>query len=104
MSTFMNKRFYDTRRAKTERGAATALTYDPLGNAPPHISASGSGVIAERIIALAREHNIPVHQDPRLVEALARLEVGTLIPRELYTVVAEVLAFVYAVDAGAAKR
>ena len=94
----MTKRYYDTRRTPTQRAAATALTYDPLGNAPPEITASGSGLTAERIIALAREHNVPLHQDAGLVEALARLEVGTLIPRELYTVVAEVLAFVYAVD------
>jgi flagellar biosynthesis protein len=102
----LNRRYYDTRRAKTERAAATALTYDPLGNAPPEITASGSGLVAERIIALAREHNVPLHQDAGLVEALSRLEVGTLIPRELYTVVAEILAFVYAVDreAGATER
>jgi flagellar biosynthesis protein len=98
----MNRRFYDTRRAPVERPAAAALTYDPLGSAPPEITAVGSGLVAERIIALAREHHIPLHQDARLVEALARLEVGSVIPRELYAVVAEVLAFVYAVDEDAA--
>lgn len=94
----MNNHFFNTRRAKIERAAATALTYDPLGNEPPEISASGTGLVAERIIELAREHDVRVYQDAGLVEALARLEVGTVIPRELYTVVAEVLAFVYAVD------
>jgi flagellar biosynthesis protein len=98
----MNRRFFDTRRAKMERPAAAALTYDPLGSAPPEITAAGSGLVAERIIALAREHDVPLHQDAGLVEALSRLEVGTLIPRELYTVVAEILAFVYAVDLEAA--
>ncbi len=96
----MNKRYYDTRRAPGERPAATALTYDPHSAEPPEIAASGSGRMAERIVAVAREHGVPVYQDPGLVEALARLEAGTVIPRELYTVVAEVLAFVYAVDAG----
>jgi flagellar biosynthesis protein len=100
----VNKRYYDTRRARTERPAAAALSYDPLGTAPPEIVAAGSGATAERIVALAREHGVPLHQDAGLVEALARLEVGTLIPRELYTVVAEVLAFVYAVDLEAGKR
>jgi len=66
----MNRRYYDTRRAPLERPAATALTYDPLGNAPPEITASGSGLIAERIVAIAREHHVPLHQDARLVEAL----------------------------------
>jgi flagellar biosynthesis protein len=100
----MNRRYYDTRRAPIERAAATALTYDPLGSEPPQISASGSGLVAERIIALAREHHVPLHQDAALIEALARLEVGTVIPRELYVVVAEVLAFVYAVDRAAGTR
>lgn len=99
----MNRRYFDTRRTKLQRPAATALTYDPGGNAPPQIVASGSGLVAQRIIALAREHGVPLHQDAGLVEALARLEVGTVIPPELYAVVAQVLAFVYAVDAQAAK-
>ena len=100
----MNRRYYDTRRAPIERAAATALTYDPLGSEPPQISASGSGLVAERIIALAREHHVPMHQAAALIEALARLEVGTVIPRERYVVVAEVLAFVYAVDRAAGTR
>jgi flagellar biosynthesis protein len=99
----MNKRYFDTRRARTERPAAAALAYDPHGTGPPQIVAAGSGATAERIVALAREHGVPLHQDAGLVEALSRLEVGTLIPRELYAVVAEVLAFVYAVDLEAGK-
>lgn len=100
----MNSRFYDARRQKTDRPAAAALSYDPLGTSAPEIIATGRGLTAEAIIALAREHQIPLHQDAGLVEALARLEIGSVIPRELYTVVAEVLAFVYAVDAEAAGR
>lgn len=100
----MNNRFYDARRQKTDRPAAAALAYDPLGTEPPEIVATGRGLTAETIIAIAREHQIPLHQDAGLVEALSRLEIGSVIPRELYTVVAEVLAFVYAVDADAAAR
>ncbi len=100
----MNRHYFDTRRAKVQRPAATALIYDPVGSEPPLIVAAGSGLIAEQIVALAREHDVPLHQDAGLVEALARLEIGTLIPPELYVVVAEVLAFVYAVDELAAKR
>ncbi len=96
-----NKRYYDTRRAPTPRPAAAALAYDPVGSQAPEILAAGSGSVAEQIVALAREQGVPLHQDAGLVEALARLEIGSLIPRELYTVVAEVLAFVYAVDADA---
>ncbi len=99
----MNGRYFDTRPGPAQRPAAAALAADPKGSEPPQMSASGSDRIAERIVALARERDIPVYQDAGLVEALARLEVGALIPRELYSVVAEVLAFVYAVDLEAAK-
>jgi flagellar biosynthesis protein len=99
----MNSRYYDARKARTDRPAAAALAYDPLGDQPPEVIATGRGLIAEQITALAREHNIPMHQDAGLVEALSRLEIGSVIPRELYAVVAEVLAFVYAVDAEAAS-
>ncbi len=83
----MNRRYYETRRAQSERPAAGAPTHDPQGS--------------ERIVALAREHHLPLHQDAGLVDALARLEIGAVIPRELYTIVAEVLAFVYALDRAA---
>jgi flagellar biosynthesis protein len=46
---------------------------------------------------------VALHQDAGLVEALAKLDMGTVIPRELYAVVAEVLAFVYSVDSEAAR-
>jgi flagellar biosynthesis protein len=99
----MNPRYYDARRNAPDRPAAAALSYDPLGTTPPEIVAIGRGLGAEEIVRIAREHDIPVHQDGGLVQALAKLEVGQVLPRELYAVVAEVLAFVYAVDAEAAK-
>ena len=99
----MNARYYDARRNAPSRPAAAALHYDPVGPEPPEIVAVGRGLTAEEIVRLAREHNVPIHQDAGLVEALAKLEVGSTIPRALYAVVAEVLAFVYAVDAQAAS-
>ena len=97
----MNARYFDARRNAPERPAAAALAYDPTGPEPPEIVAVGRGLTAEEIVRIAREHDVPVHQDAGLVEALAKLEVGRQLPRELYAVVAEVLAFVYAVDAQA---
>ena len=97
----MNARYFDARRNAPQRPAAAALSYDPVGSEPPEIVAVGRGLSAEEIVRLAREHDVPIHQDAGLVEALAKLEVGQTLPRELYAVVAEVLAFVYAVDAGA---
>ena len=80
------------------------MYYDPAGSAPPEIIATGQGMMAEEIVNVAREHGIPLHQDPGVVEALSKLDIGTMIPRELYAVVAEVLAFVYSVDTEAATR
>jgi flagellar biosynthesis protein len=100
----MNARYFDARRTAPERPAAAALAYDPTKPEPPELVALGRGLSAEEIVRIAREHDVPIHQDAGLVEALAKLEVGQTIPRELYAVVAEVLAFVYAVDAQAAVR
>jgi flagellar biosynthesis protein len=59
------------------------------------VTAKGSRKIAERIIELAREKGIPVSEDPDLVGALMKLDLEDEIPQELYTVVAEILAFAY---------
>jgi flagellar biosynthesis protein len=99
-----NSAYFNARRNAPDRPAAAALHYDPTGPAPPEIIATGRGLVADEIVAVAREHGIAIHQDPGLVEALSMLDIGSVIPRELYAVVAEVLAFVYTVDAEAAKH
>src|SRR6185295_9785299 len=74
---------------------AVALQYE-RGKAPaPKIAAAGRGAVAERIIAIAREHNVPVREDPDLIQLLAKLDLGEAIPAELYPVIAEVFAFIY---------
>ncbi len=74
---------------------AAALRYDPKRNSAPKVVARGSGYVAEKIEALAREHHIPLHEDPNLVDVLEAMDVDTEIPPALYRAVAEVLAFVY---------
>lgn len=74
---------------------AAALRYDPKRDSAPKVVARGSGYVAERIEALAREHHIPLHEDPNLVDVLEAMDVDTEIPPALYRAVAEVLAFVY---------
>jgi flagellar biosynthesis protein len=64
----------------------------------PEVSASGQGLVAERIIELAKENNVPVREDPTLAGLLSQLEVGDVIPPQLYGAVAEVLAFVYRLE------
>lgn len=76
---------------------AIALEYNPSEDAPKVI-ASGQGILAERIIEKAKESNIPLHRDDSLAETLSRLEIGEMIPPELYEVVAEILVFVDAMD------
>ncbi|MGQ9628732.1 MAG: EscU/YscU/HrcU family type III secretion system export apparatus switch protein [bacterium] len=77
------------------RIAAVALEYDPEVADAPMVTAKGKGYIAERIIEIAEEHDIPIREDPDLVEVLSKVDVGAQIPPELYQVVAEILAFVY---------
>lgn len=83
---------------KTEkRKQAIALEYDPNEDAP-RVIASGKGALAERIIERAKEAKIPVHQDDKLANTLSRLDIGEMIPPQLYEVVAEILVFVDAMD------
>ena len=78
-----------------EKRKAVALRYERYHDPAPRVVASGHGVVADRILALAREAGIPVTHDPGLLELLAKVPLGTEIPPELYHAVAEVLAFVY---------
>ena len=77
------------------RRHAVALTYDAARMPAPTVSAIGHGLIADRIVEIAREHDVPIRPDPDLSALLAHMEVGQVIPPELYPLVAEVLAFVY---------
>lgn len=81
-----------------ERQHAIALGYDPEKDIAPRVLASGAGIIAEHILAIARAQNIPVREDPVLASALANVEVNQVIPPELYALVAEVLAYVYRIQ------
>lgn len=72
---------------------AVALFYN--GETAPRLSAKGNNDIAEKIIAIAAKHNIPVREEPELVNVLSRLKLGDEIPRELYVAIAEIIAFAY---------
>lgn len=82
---------------KKEIKQAIALEYNPDDEAP-RVLATGKGELAERIIEKAKEASVPVHQDNKLAHTLSKLEIGEMIPPELYEVVAEILVFVDAVD------
>jgi flagellar biosynthesis protein len=78
---------------------AVALKYERGKDAAPKVAAKGRGAVADKILALAREHRIPIEQDSTLMEALYRLDINEEIPEELYKVVAELLAFIYRMNA-----
>ncbi|HOQ91151.1 MAG TPA: EscU/YscU/HrcU family type III secretion system export apparatus switch protein [Candidatus Hydrogenedentes bacterium] len=86
-------------RRRSGRKWAAALRYDPETDRAPRLTAKGAGALAEKILAIAREHGIYVHEDPDLVGALSLLEVNAEIPEELYRAVAEILAFLYRINA-----
>ncbi|MFH2065760.1 MAG: EscU/YscU/HrcU family type III secretion system export apparatus switch protein [Pseudomonadota bacterium] len=83
-------------KKKTKK--AVALKYDPEKGKAPRVTAKGQGLVAERIIQLAKEHGIPVKDDPDLVEVLSGLELDSEIPPNVYVVVAELLAFAYSMN------
>ncbi|MGD8483695.1 MAG: EscU/YscU/HrcU family type III secretion system export apparatus switch protein [Thioalkalispiraceae bacterium] len=72
---------------------AVALHYD--GESAPHVSAKGYGALAEEIINIARDHEIPLQENAEMVYLLSKLELGEEIPEALYIAVAEIIAFAY---------
>lgn len=75
----------------------TAIALHYSGRGAPRVVAKGGGVVAQRIIETAREHQVPLQEDPALAAALSKIELGREIPRELYIAVAHVLAFAWTV-------
>lgn len=72
---------------------AVALAYDVEDDAPK-VLAAGQGHLAEKIMEQAKDSDIPLYQDEKLVHSLMKLDIGELIPPELYEVVAEILVYV----------
>jgi len=77
------------------RRQAAALRYEPKRDRAPRLIAKGQGALAEKLIELARQHDIPIRQDKNLLQTLSRLDLNEEIPPQVYQVVAEILAFIY---------
>ncbi len=82
---------------ENKRKQAIALQYNP-GDEAPTIVASGMGIVADKIIEKAKESDVPLYEDSKLANTLSKLEIGDMIPPELYGVVAEILVFVDNLD------
>ncbi|MGB9712555.1 MAG: EscU/YscU/HrcU family type III secretion system export apparatus switch protein [Dissulfurimicrobium sp.] len=86
------------KRQTAERKKAVALSYDAEKDIAPRVTAKGEGLVAEKILEIARASGVPVRQDSDLVEVLSRLELNAAIPPDTYAVVAEILAWIYKVN------
>jgi flagellar biosynthesis protein len=81
--------------------SAIALAYSQ-SDAAPRVVAKGRGLIAQTIIARAREHGVYVHESPELVSLLMQIDLDQRIPPQLYIAVSELLAWVYRLESGQA--
>jgi len=84
----------NSKRPKFQK-SAVSIKYNAEKDQAPVVSAKGQGTLAERMIELAREHNIPIKEDPDLLQVLSQVDINQEIPPNVYRVVAELLAFVY---------
>ena len=82
-----------SRKPQSEARQAIALNYD--GQNAPILSAKGDDELAEAILAIAREYEVPIYENAELVKLLARMELGDSIPQELYRTLAEIIAFAW---------
>jgi flagellar biosynthesis protein len=81
------------RRKNSSKDIAVALHYD--GSNAPTVTAKGRDQLARRIMQVAQDHGVPLHEDEYLVQVLSTIELGDEIPENLYRAVAEVIAFAY---------
>ena len=86
-----------SRKSQSEARQAIALNYD--GQTAPILSAKGDDELAEAILAIAREYEVPIYENAELVRLLARLELGDAIPQALYLCIAEIIAFAWYLQA-----
>jgi flagellar biosynthesis protein len=86
------------REIKHSQPKAVALRYHPKQDRAPKVTAKGSGLVAQKIIELGKQHGIPVQENAALIQVLAQLDFYQEIPPKIYAVVAEILAFVYRLD------
>ena len=82
-------------KQNSTKNSAISLKYSGGSNHAPKVTAKGQGWVADKIIAMAQEQNIPIRKDKDLIELLAKIDVGKEIPASLYKTVAELLAWVY---------
>lgn len=79
----------------TDHDLAVAISYQPSKDQAPHVVAKGQGWLAQQIIEIATANGIEVREDANLAQILAQVDVDSEIPLEAFTLVAEILSYVY---------
>jgi flagellar biosynthesis protein len=88
--------------SRARRRSAAALAYDAKGGDTPRVVAKGYGLVADLIVQRAQEAGLYVHRAPEMVSLLMQVDLDSQIPPELYQAVAELLAWLYRLESGAA--
>ena len=78
--------------------SAVSIQYNAKTDKAPKVTAKGKGMVGEKIVALAKEHGIPIKEDPDLVQILSQVDIDEEIPPAMYHVLAELLAFIYRIN------
>ena len=83
--------YFNQKRKKKKKSLSAEVIRYEQGDKAPKVVAHGKGYVAEKIIALAKEHNVPMEQDASLVHHLLDIDLGDSVPPQLYADSAEIL-------------
>lgn len=86
----------DSKTTVSDEDLAVAISYQPGQDHAPHLVAKGQGWVAQQIIEIAKANGITVREDADLAQILSQVDVDSEIPLEAFTVIAEILSYVYA--------
>ncbi|WP_044749207.1 EscU/YscU/HrcU family type III secretion system export apparatus switch protein [Bacillus alveayuensis] len=94
----MPKYFNPKKRKQINGPTAAVIRYDEEAGKSPTIVAQGTGHVANKIIELAKQHNVHIQEDPLLVQNLLNIDLGDSIPPQLYAVIAEILILIEEIE------
>lgn len=91
--------YYNQPNRKKQNGTTAAvIRYDSEHGGTPNVVAQGKGQIAQKIIELAKQNDIPMQEDASLVSSLLDIDLGDSVPPQLYAVIAEILILLEELD------
>jgi flagellar biosynthesis protein len=95
----MIQKYFNQKKRKQINGpTAAVIRYDEETGKSPTVVAQGTGYVAQKIIELAKQHNVHIQEDPILVQNLLNLDLGDSIPPQLYAVIAEILILIEEIE------